>query len=626
MRDRLQRYWLWQERILRRFSIKSRLLGSYVLVVMLPLLIVAAVSFFISYSDAKEKFSFYSEQVSKQLLINLNATLSDYEDVAKTIMRSELIQTDFKAVSTMNELRRFRLDDEIGKLLSSLSAQKLNIDGITVMHMNGTYRMFTGNRMVPRRYADTKLFIQTVNTPAKAVWLPPHPNEIGGIYSSPDKVITYSSLIKDRWSGQDLGVVAIAIKPDVFERAFEGVDSWTDGNVFILDAEGSIIYSRNTDDWGKRENDLKLVGQIFGDSGRPLTTTFDYMKNGTRFFVSTTLVADNGWAIVSMVPYSNLLQKTNVVLKFTVAVILLFLLFAAFISLSVSYSISNAIGRLMKSIRQVERGDFQIRVDVNGRDEIMRLHVFYKRMVERLDYHINELLRARLLNKEVQIQALKAQVNPHFLYNTLETISSIAKVKQVPEISRLTGSLSAMFRYSIKGDQDFVRVEDEIANVNHYMSILQIRFGPKLEWRLDIGERTKQRKVLKLILQPLLENAVRHGIERKKGSGEIRLSVEEADGMVLFRIADNGLGMSPERLEDIRLQLEQDDEEAWQPHGGGIGLRNVVNRLRLYYQDRFRYAIESTAGAGTEVQIRIPAEDYAPEQGDSETAKEGLHV
>lgn len=606
-----------QEAFYRKFQIKHRLLSSFLLVSVVPLVIVALFSFWYSYADAKEKVGYYSVQLTKQMQMNAEQLLADYDQIANTIMKSDVIQTEFKNVGSASELERFAVDDKLDRLLSSHMVSKYDIDGITVMHIDGRYRMFVGNRMVPGRYQSTQVFSKTLNEAGKPLWLAPHDNEVAGVFRTSEKVITYSTLLKDRWSGHDLGIIAIAIKPQALARLFEEQEFLENGDAFIFDDSGTYIYNRNEQLLGGRAEDDKLREMIFrsssGETGSEGTRSyFDYESGGSKFLVSYTKLNSNRWAIVSMVPYAVLMKKTNLILQFTIAILIVFLLFAVYIALTVSLSISNAIHGLMGSFRQVEKGDFHIRVDSSGKDEVMKLGAMFKRMVDRLNHLIHELYRTKLMNKEVQIQALKAQINPHFLYNTLETINSIARMKQIQEISQMTRALSSMFRYSIKGDQDFVTLRAELENIENYMSILKVRFGSKISLELSIPDRLYEAKLLKFILQPIVENAIRHGIEMKKGSGTVHIKAWEADELLFLRIDDDGLGMTEEKLRELKNRMKQ-ELEIYDYGGKGIGLWNVVDRLRLYYRERHRFEINSRPGEGTTVMFAVPLHPEAPQ-------------
>jgi two-component system sensor histidine kinase YesM len=593
-----------QEAFLRRFQIKSRLLSSFLLISIVPLIIVAAFTFLNSYSDAKEKVGLYSSQITKQMQINLDLLLDDYWNLSKAITKSDIIQNDFKNASQTNDLERYKTDDEIGKLLASQAVSQ-DIDGISVMNLNGTYRMFIGNQIVPREFSRTKLLNETIHNGGKVLWLAPHLNETEGIFQTNEKVITLSTMIKDRWSANDIGVIAISLKPDSFAKIFAGLDILEKGEVFIVDSQGTFIYNRDKALWGEHFRDASLVSKIYGKTDKNGQAYFDYDSNGKKYLVSFSKIQNNSWTVVSLIPYSYLMQKIDYILLFTIWIIVMFILFAIYIAFSVSFSISNSLNNLIRSFRIVEKGQFKIEVDHSGNDEIKRLNLMYHRMVLRLDHLINELYKTKLINKEVQITALKAQINPHFLYNTLETINSIAKIRKVKEISQMTKSLSSMFRYSIKGDQDFVTLSEEVDNVKHYISILNIRHDNKIGFELDIADEILDYKIPKLILQPLVENCVLHGIELKKEKGNIHIHSFVEENYLNLIVLDNGLGIPPDKKALLQAQL--DNAEEMQDHlGKGIGLLNVKDRLQIYYHGRYQFKLESTFGEGTSITLQLP--------------------
>jgi two-component system sensor histidine kinase YesM len=593
-----------QEAFLRRFQIKSRLLSSFLLISIVPLIIVASFTFLNSYSDAKEKVGLYSSQITKQMQINLDLLLDNYGNLSKSITKSDIIQNDFKNVSQTNDLERYKTDDKIGKLLTSQAVSQ-DIDGISVMNMNGKYRMFIGNQIIPREFSQTKLLNDTIHNGGKVLWLAPHLNETDGIFQTNEKVITLSNVIRDRWSANDIGVIAISLKPESFTKIFTGLDIMEKGEVFIVDPQGTFIYNRNKELWGEHFSDASLVSKIYGKTDKKEQSYFDYDINGKKYLISFSKIQNNNWTIISLIPYSYLMQKTNYILFFTICIIVMFILFAIYISFSVSFSISNSLNNLIRSFRIVEKGQFNIQVDHSGNDDINRLNLMYHRMVLRLDHLINELYKTKLINKEVQITALKAQINPHFLYNTLETINSIAKIRNIKEISQMTKSLSSMFRYSIKGDQDFVTLREEIDNVKHYISILNIRHDNKIGFVLDIADEVYEYKIPKLILQPLVENSILHGIELKKEKGTIYIHSFVEENHLKLIVIDNGLGIPLDKQDLLQAQLENTEE--MQDHlGKGIGLLNVKDRLQIYYSDKYQFKLESTLGEGTSITLRLP--------------------
>ncbi|WP_123042775.1 cache domain-containing sensor histidine kinase [Cohnella candidum] len=608
---RLQSFFQSQIRFLRRFTVKRRLLLTFLLISVAPLAIVATVSFYYSYKDATQKIESYSMQIINQVKINADSIASDYETLLQTIVNEDLIQTDMKGASELDILGQYRLDDELKRMLNVKMMSNLTVEGITVTLLDDRYSMYVGNRMMPPKYAGTKLYLETLSRPDQAyTWLPPHLNEVKGFYQTGDKVLTLSVPIKDRWRGTNFGMAALAIKPGAFREILSDDTASAEGKVFIIDEAGTVIYSEQEAQWGEPLGDLKLVEALRGQS--PASHHMDYVAgDGRKYLTSFTRMDDTGWIIVKQVPYDYLMRSTKKVLTFTIAIAVFIVLLSAYVATLVFNSIFSGVYKLMRSMRSLEKGDFQPSTEQpSGKDEIQQLTTAYDRMVNRLNDVINELYRAKVVKQAMQIKALKAQINPHFLYNTLETISSLAKIHGIRDISKMTTSLSHIFRYSITGDEDIVPLGAEIRSAEQYLQIIKIRYGERMSFHVDVPESLRSCRVLKLILQPLLENAVQHGIERKIAPGTVRIFAVKEDDKLRLSVQDDGEGMDEHALAELTKRLS-DSAELQEPKTHGIGLLNVKERLELVYQNQASLHISSKLGQGTTVTMTFPVERNA---------------
>lgn len=604
----LQAFFQSQVRFLRRFTVKRRLLLTFLLISAAPLAIVATVSFYFSYKDATQKNETYSMQIINQIKINADAVASDYEKLLQTIVNEDLVQTDMKGAAELDKLGQYRLDDELKRMLNVKMMSNLSVEGITVALTNDQYSMYVGNRMMPVRYSGTRLYQETMNREGSSyLWMAPHLNEVKGFYQTGDKVLTLSIPIKDRWRGTNFGIAALAVKPGAFSEIMADGAAEDEGEVFILDDAGTVIYSDKESEWGEPLGDPKLAQAL--RSQQPELHHMDYeAADGRKYLTSFTRMSGTGWIIVKQVPYDYLMRSMNKILTFTIVTAVIIMLLSAYVATLVFNSIFSGIYKLMRSMRSLEKGDFQLSgVMPTGKDEIQQLTSAYDRMVNRLNDVINELYRAKVVKQAAQIKALKAQINPHFLYNTLETISSLAKIHGVRDISRMTSSLSHIFRYSITGEEDVVPLTDEIRSAEQYLRIIEIRHGDRMSFRIDVPESLRSCKVLKLILQPILENAVLHGIERKIGPGTIRIEAAEEGDRLRLSVQDNGAGMDAERLARMKALLS-DVTEVKTPAAHGIGLLNVKERLWLVYQDQASFELFSIPGKGTTVTMTFPIE------------------
>ena len=595
---------------LRKIKIQKRMMLFFLLVSILPLCIVAAYSFFSSYVDIKEKIGFYSYQITGQAAGYIDLILNNIEDISDRIVNSDVVQSDFRNAYELDELERFKIDDELIHSLPGYMNQKFPLDGISLLNSNGFYRIHVGNKLVSSsKYGSSSLYRNTLLHNEKPLWTAPYLKEIPSTsVSAPKSLVVYSKNIKGRWDGNIIGVLAISINPQAFSQVFESLEFWQGGTIGIINAEGGYIYCNDESLMGERIKDDQLIQQINTFTQEESNQYFDYNLNNTKTLISCKKLQNTDWTVISMIPYSNLMSKTNNILVFTLVIIFLFILISIYVSWIVSNSISYPLNKLMSAVKKVEKGNFDIQVDESGEDEMTYLNVRYKQAIDEMDHLINELYKSRIAQQETQIKALKAQINPHFLYNTLETINSIAKIKKVDEITKIVQGLSSMFRYSMKSGVEMVTLGDEIENVRNYLSIMKVRFDDKLDFKISVDPSLYGYKMYKLILQPIVENAIHHGIEMKKGKGTIRIQAVLEKNDLFITVSDDGVGMDGETLRRLNERLKQKDTFIEEKKKGGIGIMNVNARLALYYKNNYQFVMDSALSVGTNVRIVIPAE------------------
>ncbi|NLP47165.1 MAG: histidine kinase [Epulopiscium sp.] len=269
------------------------------------------------------------------------------------------------------------------------------------------------------------------------------------------------------------------------------------------------------------------------------------------------------------------------------------------ISLLLARHIANPIGVLVKGMEQVEQGDFDVQVDLQRRDEIGMLGYSFNIMVKKLKYLVDHLLEKKERLKTAEIKLLQAQINPHFLYNTLDSIKWLAKMHGVEDISIMATSLAKLLRSSIDHHQEFVTVEDSMAWIDSYLSIQQIRYDHRFRVQIDIEEHLQLHKIPKLILQPVVENAIIHGLENMENEGLLIIRGYVKEDQVIFEVMDNGVGMEKEMLSKIYQQSTSKDH---------IGLYNVHRRIQLYYGEEYGLHLESEKQIGTKVILTLPLE------------------
>jgi two-component system sensor histidine kinase YesM len=253
-------------------------------------------------------------------------------------------------------------------------------------------------------------------------------------------------------------------------------------------------------------------------------------------------------------------------------------------------------------MKQVEKGNFDIQTEIGEMNEIGQLGRSFNLMVSRTKFLMEEMIHNQENKRKSELLLLQSQINPHFLYNTLDSIVWMAEQKQHEEVVLMTSALAKLFRASITKDQELVPIRVEIEHITNYLLIQKMRYEEELDYVIDIDESILSYKTLKILLQPFVENAIYHGIRNMYGieDGRITIRGREANDQIVFEVEDNGLGMTPEQLGKIRFNGEQDTRNQ------GIGIRNVNERIKLYFGHEYGIQIRSEIEVGTCVTITIP--------------------
>lgn len=282
------------------------------------------------------------------------------------------------------------------------------------------------------------------------------------------------------------------------------------------------------------------------------------------------------------------------------------LLGAVITSKKIMEGITGPIHVLSEVANQAGRGDFEVRAKGDGEsyDELAVLNASFNQMVERIGQLVEDIRIEQINLRQAELKVLQAQINPHFLYNTLDSIIWLAEVGKKEQVVQMVTSLSDFFRTTLSKGRDYITLQEEETHIRSYLQIQHFRYRDILEYDIQIPESLWHYQILKLTLQPLVENALYHGIKNKRGIGHIVVTGEEEDDKLIFRVKDDGIGMTQERLEYVRslIRGEKDDEEKQ----SGFGLFNVNQRLKLNYGFPYGLEMESIYGEGSVATVTIP--------------------
>lgn len=364
-------------------------------------------------------------------------------------------------------------------------------------------------------------------------------------------------------------------------------------DVLVLDNEENIVYSSN-------ENYSKILDEL---------SFTQLQKNRFSYYKDTMVLSESernyGLKLIFLFNNSQLSIKRAEMLWAILPVLFLVVAWIVITAFVFTRGFSRRVAKLIHKIKTAETGDLTITGELEGNDEIAVLDKQFNQMLHKLDRLIKKNYIQQLEKKESEFRNLQLQINPHFLYNTLETISSIAAVNQVFVICDLCEKLGENFRYSLgKNYGEFVTVIQELQHTQNYVYIQKTRFGSKFEVFYNVDREVENKLILRFILQPIVENAIVHGLGNITGKGTLEITINKVDGMLVIKIEDDGVGMSQERVEEISRYINDSEEPDHKRHS--IGIRNVNQRIKLACGNEYGIIIESMPNRGSCFTINLP--------------------
>ncbi len=378
-----------------------------------------------------------------------------------------------------------------------------------------------------------------------------------------------------------------------------------DATQFIMNDQGIVLAATDMQWIGKPVTLLPVFDQTNVDNIHP-DHGLELLKQKKQYIVSDSVSDITGWHSVVIQDRSKLVLELKHIGSVTFSIMAVVTLITILVSWVIARIITNPMKKLMFSMKALQTGDFTQRVHFNGNDEIGRLGHLYNTMVGRIKTLIDDVYASRLKQKEAELKALQSQINPHFLYNTLNMINWSAMQKGDKEISEMVISLSQVFRLSLNSGNDFVELEHEMELVRNYLFLQKKRFTTRFNFEIDMEPSIQHFRMPKLLLQPLVENAIIHAIEPSGGNGHIHVKAYTENSRIILEVADNGLGMPDEQVQRLNQAPAQEPMKNLQmnaPHSG-MALSNIKERLALFYEQA-EFEIVSREGLGTRVQLRI---------------------
>lgn len=595
-------------------NLKKKLINLFIITIIFPALVIG---YFLTnrlYSTTISNIKSLCETSNNQLRGNIINKLNVYMDVTHALLNDIQLQ---QYLVTNYEDEYEALNDyqmKIYPLINRLSGNDRNI----------VIRIFTDNKTV--RYSGVTN--NSIKQLANQSWF-----NYSDLHNSMFKW-TYERAMNRENNNYTLGCYKVAKVSDTNSMVYsvffsEEViyslisEEKAAGNiVFLYDEYGNIISSTERKLVFKNINEImeEQIEQLKDIKNHSIITyrSKEYMTFKTSINYQPLYIKN--WGIVYMLPFSEILSEMNKIWISSLFLCLICIVFSLVILALISENITKRISNLIKKMIKIWETDFSVDIDISGSDEIGMLEAHFKKMVTKVNILIAEVCQANLKIKDAELKnqridmekkqaeliALQGQINPHYLFNTLDTIRMNLILNKDRQTARIIEAFSENFRGCFFSENDMHTVKSELQCIDNYFTIQKYRFGEKINLITLVPENLLDIKIPKLIIQPLVENAVYHGIETKPGKGNIELIIYEDDGKLFIRVLDDGIGIKREQLEKIQDFISNGNSFIENKKTSGIALSNINERLKLIYGNEYGLKLTSSAGVMTSAIITIP--------------------
>lgn len=423
--------------------------------------------------------------------------------------------------------------------------------------------------------------------------------------SEGEPVVSAARSIIDTQTRLTLGVVIINVGVENLERLWMDIKITENSRFYLADAENRVIFSRNRDDLGI---DLNYALGTDTDLRRQHHGMVSVM--GQYSYLISSVSPKSSWRAITVIPTDELFSYINVMLRIAVAAIAAGVLTSVLIAVFIATGITRPLYSLNQKMKKVGEGNLDIKID-DAKGEVGQIAATARKMLNDIKLLIDRIYAAEKEKRDAEMLALQSQINPHFLYNTLNSIKWLAHMQGASAIEDSVASLSSMLSFAAKNDEDFIPVSEEVQFVRDYLNIMNLRYYNKFTVSYNIDPEVYLFKTLKFLLQPVIENAILHGFESIGRKGFLNVSIQHTGNKIVFEVCDDGNGIEEDVLKTI---LEKEDKKPYKKFNS-IGLYNIRKRLALHFGEGFGLFIQSTAGKGTVARIIIPEVRIEPDIG-----------
>lgn len=591
-------------RYFSRLSYRWKIMSSYIVIILIPITVLGSYVYVMSIQSIERQAQLLFHEDIQRKKSEIESRMNEYEDIAQKISINPILVRYFEN-TTRSDIENVEVQYQY--IIPFLDwVGKLDPNGLR-------FRVFTENESIFENevfyYAEELKQETWYGTAARAsyskpVWEPFHPERRFKYSAKRDKEIKrfeaslFIPMVSNLYYSRK-SLLELYFEPEDIFGSFN-VHTMTGGYMLVKDSKGEIVYSSGND-----QNEAAFLSM----ADRIPSISRDTVNiDKSAYFVSVAEIPRLQCTVVTFYPMGSTAGKVQRAKLIYIGTIFVGLSLLLIFSLLLSNTLVKKIRNMIRVIRCVQKGDLDIRIPVNGSDEIDEIAQDFNEMLNRINRLIDQVYKYEIFQKDALYKALQNQINPHFMFNAIETIRMMAEIRKQRELADALEFYGNVIRYNISQDKEMVPIRIELEQVESYYRLQRLMMNGRLHLELFVEETLEEKCIPKLTIQPLVENAVLHAFKIPREEFRIQIDIVQEDGSVIVRVRDNGCGMSEDQVVSLNQWLEGDSEVPEFPvKGHGVGMRNVQQRLRLRFGSAYGLRVYSSRDAGTLVEMKVPA-------------------
>lgn len=567
---------------LDNYSIRQAIIFSTVVILGFAMIIVTVGNLLNFNNTTTALVEDTSKELNKQIILNYENYIESVVDTANYLSR---ITTEYGFENR---------NDELNTVFEQATNLQSDITSIILLDISGNKVAGSNSQPIASTVRVNTWFKDAVRTKDVFHFSSPHEQDI--FITSTKTVITVTKSIDYYEAGiKKQGVLVIDLLINNIDELSKSTNLGEEGHLIILNDDDSLIYSSTTNCTDNTCDSVTLARALI-IGGKDVTV------DGTKMYLSVNTLKDTRWRIATFVnnEYLSTARRNTIFLSGIIILVALFL--SIVVASFISKRISSPISKLKSHMEKIQIGNLYKTIELEGQKEVVVLAEKFNEMIEEIRELMETVLQEQKAKRKTEFIALQTQINPHFLYNTLDSIIYLAESKENEKVIQMVAALSKFFRISISRGKNIILLQEELEHAKNYLLIQQIRYNEQFKFKFEIDENTLKYKVVKLLLQPLIENAIYHGINTEYNSGKIVIRSYLHNEKLYLEVEDDGFGITQEGIEEIyeSIKIEMKSKS--------VGLRNVYQRLKLYYGDESDFIIDSEIDEKTIFRLEIPVE------------------